>query len=43
MCVVEWSLRGYVKANDINTVAVLPDVEVEEEDLSEEWDIIELL
>lgn len=43
MCVREWSLKGYVKANDINIVAVLPDIKGEKEDISEEWDVIELL
>ncbi|KAF8232756.1 hypothetical protein L208DRAFT_1270491, partial [Tricholoma matsutake] len=35
MCVGAWSLMGYVKDNDIKAVAVLPEVEGDEDELEE--------
>jgi hypothetical protein len=36
-------LKGYVKSCDVKAAAVLPEVEGEEEELKEEWDVIEML
>jgi hypothetical protein len=41
MCVGAWSLMGYVKDKDIKAAIVLPEVEGDEEDLEEDWDMIE--
>lgn len=43
LCVGDWSLKGYVKSCDVKAAAVLPEVEGEEEELKEEWDVIEML
>jgi hypothetical protein len=40
MCVGAWSLMGYVKNNDVRAVAMLPEVEGDEEELDNAWDII---
>jgi hypothetical protein len=41
MCVGVWSLMGYVKDNDVKAVSVLPEVDGDEEELEEDWDMIE--
>ena len=38
LCLGVWSSMGFVKDNDIKTVAVLPEVDGEEEDLADDWD-----
>ena len=38
LCLGVWSSMGYVKDNDIKAVAVLPEVDGEEEDLADDWD-----
>jgi hypothetical protein len=40
MCVAEWSAIGFVKDSDITSVAALPDVVGEEEELGHDWDAI---
>lgn len=40
MCLGIWSLLGYVKNNDINAAAVLPEVDGEEGELPIDWDAI---
>jgi hypothetical protein len=40
MCVGAWSLMGYVKDIDVKAVAVLPEVDGDEEELEENWDMI---
>jgi len=40
LCLGDWSLRGFVKDGDINSVAILPDVDGEEPELEEGWDKI---
>ena len=43
LCLVSWSLLGYVKDTDITAVTVLPEVEGDKEDeLEEGWDRINL-
>ena len=44
MCLGVWSLRGYVKDKDINSVTSLEEVVGEErmEELSANWDIIQV-
>ena len=44
MCLGVWSLRGYVKDKDINSVTSLEEVVGEErmEELSADWDIIQV-
>jgi hypothetical protein len=42
MCVGEWSRLGYVKNSDIKVAASLPEIEGDKEELSEDWDIINL-
>jgi hypothetical protein len=41
MCVGVWSLMGYVKDNGVKAVSVLPEVDGDEEELGEDWDMIE--
>lgn len=41
MCVREWSLMGYVKNSNVTAVVRLPDVEGDEEELNDSWDVIE--
>jgi hypothetical protein len=41
MCVGAWSLMGYVKDTDVKAVAVLPEVDGDEDELEENWDMIE--
>jgi hypothetical protein len=41
MCFGVWSLMGYVKDNDVKVVSVLPEVDGDEEELEEDWDMIE--
>ena len=36
----DWSLQGFVKDGDINSVAILPDVDGEDPELKEGWDKI---
>jgi hypothetical protein len=43
MCVGEWSSKGFVKSKDIDVAMEVPEVEGEEDDLKEEWDVIEML
>ena len=38
LCLGVWSSMGFVKDNDIKAVAVLPEVDGEEEDLADDWD-----
>jgi hypothetical protein len=40
LCLGNWSLRGYVKDNDIKAAALLPDVNGEEPPLASGWDDI---
>lgn len=40
MCVGLWSLKGWVKDEDVLAVARLPEVVEEEEPLEEGWDAI---
>jgi hypothetical protein len=40
MCLGIWSQMGFVKDSDITAVAVLPEVDGEEEDLELDWDAI---
>ena len=41
ICVRAWSLMGYMKDNDIKAVTGLPEVDGDEEDLEDNWDMIE--
>jgi hypothetical protein len=41
MCIGAWSLMGYMKDNDIKAVTGLPEVDGNEEDLEDNWDMIE--
>ncbi|KIM34761.1 hypothetical protein M413DRAFT_80097, partial [Hebeloma cylindrosporum] len=41
LCVGVWSLLEYVKDNDVKAVAVLPVVDEEKEELTEDWDSID--
>lgn len=43
MCVGEWSSKGFVKSKDIDVAMEVPEVEGEQDDLKEEWDVIEML
>ena len=40
LCLGDWSLQGFVKDGDVNSVAILPDVDGEEPELEEGWDKI---
>ena len=40
LCVGSWSRLGLVKNSDVLAVAVMPDVDGEEEDLEDGWDRI---
>jgi hypothetical protein len=42
MCVGAWSLMGYVKNSDLDAAAMLPEVEGDEEELDDAWDVIDL-
>jgi hypothetical protein len=40
MCVGEWSSMGFVKDSDIKAAAGLPELDDEEEELENDWDVI---
>jgi hypothetical protein len=40
MCIGNWSRLGYVRDKDVLAVAVLSDVEGDEEELPDQWDAI---
>ena len=40
LCLGVWSLMGYVKDDDVNSAAVLHEVDGEEEELAHDWDSI---
>ena len=40
MCVAEWSSMGFVKDRDIKAAATLPEVDGEEAELEQDWDVI---
>ncbi|KDR74204.1 hypothetical protein GALMADRAFT_71025, partial [Galerina marginata CBS 339.88] len=40
LCLGVWSIMGYVKDSDIKATAVLPEVEGDEEELTDNWDAI---
>jgi hypothetical protein len=40
MCLGVWSVMGYVKNMDIMAVTVMPEVDGEEDTLSDNWDAI---
>jgi hypothetical protein len=40
MCVAAWSMMGFVKSSDIITAASVPEIDREEEDLENDWDLI---
>ena len=42
LCVGAWSLLGYVRDEDVKAVAVLPEVNSEEEELEVDWDALSL-
>ena len=40
MCVAAWSTMGFVKSSDIMTAAKVPEIDSEEEDPADDWDLI---
>ena len=40
LCLGSWSLRGYVNDSDLQVVALMADIEGEDEELEEGWDKI---
>lgn len=38
LCLGVWSLKGYVKDEDVRAAAILPEVDGEEEELPMDWD-----
>jgi hypothetical protein len=42
MCVGAWSPLGYVKMSDVKAVASLPELEGDEMEPDNDWDIIEI-